>query len=613
VASSACGEAEPNVVVREIVMHVPQSCKIDDTASAYAVYYAYGDFQIDPKPTADSPLANVGRSLPALPSATRALAADVLGGESYFTAYAEVPSSGPIDLLLWRSGSACTLSADLGRRIGPAFGAIDPRHVLVAGGKPAPGSSIPDSFVADLSTGVTTRLPTGLLTPRAGATVTPFGAGALVAGGRAIDSDVALAPGSAEVFVAGASTAAGDFDRRPIPLSVPRADHAAVVLGTGETLLVGGVGTDGKPLATLEIVDPKKRDARTGGLVQLQVARTKPSVLRLASGEILVGGGQTLVRQSDGTDAMVKADRVEFLAPDARSVSKKSEFYHPGRETKFIALPAGGALMVNAGELSDTINTVYAISADGRIDVTPRNIVGDLTHIRLFDGADGAPVLWTGDRWLRWRPWLGELAPLTEALGVRPGPDTDAIASPDSGLAMWLTNDGARLAGMRFTTRQTLRGPYSNVSPMLVDDVDGLAPDRFIDVRRNDQQPLRFSKQFGLTLEVGASAFVTDATFGSFTLEAELPTGLPPFFVLREAGGGELEVGGPGCAIDFEIGVASRVRIERDGASVRAQVLGRPARNCERRIDARARVSVGVRGAVGPGRSAVRNLALTRR
>jgi hypothetical protein len=614
VALSACRETEQTVIVREIVMHVPQSCKIeqDPGADPYAIYFAYGDFAFEAGDGVR--LTDVGKALPSVPGDTRAIAANVLvSDDKYWTAYSEIPQTGPIDLLLWRSGSVCTLSVDLGRRVEPAFGAIDGQHVLVAGGKPPPGASIPYSFVADLRTGITTRLATGLLTPRAGATVTPFGSGALVAGGRAIDTDAPLAPGSAEVYVPGAGGAAGDFDGKPIPLSRPRADHAAVVLATGETLLVGGVGADGKPLATLEIVDPVKRQSLTRGLAQLQVPRIKPSVVRLASGEILVGGGKTLAKQPDGSEALVNADRLEFFARDALSVARKPEPYRPGRETRLIALPAGGALMVNAGEITDTITTVYVVNAEGRIEVTPRTVAGEVTQIRLFDGGDGSPVLWTGDRWLRWRPWLGELEPLTEAIRARPGPEGDAIASPDSGLAMWLADGGARIAGMRFTTRQSILGPYAYVRPLLVDGVDGLAPDRFINLRRNDEQPLRYGKQFGLTLDAGATAFVTDATFASFTLEAEIPTGLPPLFVLRDAGGLELEIGGPACPMDVELGVPTRVRIERDGEVVRAAVLDRAARECERRVPGGARLSVGVRGAVGPGRSAVRNLVLTRR
>ena len=63
------------------------------------------------------------------------------------------------------------------------------------------------------------------------------------------------------------------------------------MLATGETLLVGGIGQFGVPLATMEIVDPKTRRYRTSGVATLLVPRSSPTVLRLASGEIMVAGG----------------------------------------------------------------------------------------------------------------------------------------------------------------------------------------------------------------------------------------------------------------------------------------------------------------------------------
>ena len=35
-----------------------------------------------------------------------------------------------------------------------------------------------------------------------------------------------------------------------------------------------------------------------------------------------------------------------------------------------------------------------------------------LTAARLFPRTEGSPVLFTGDRWLQWRPWLGSFGAL---------------------------------------------------------------------------------------------------------------------------------------------------------------------------------------------------------
>jgi hypothetical protein len=599
--AGACRDKEPEAVVRSVVLHVPQSCPFPVDPSVYGILDARGDYepQADELTTESYKLVDVGAALTNLPRDTRALIAQVGAGDFYWQGYAEPPSDGAIDILLWRAGNACSLSKDLGKRVAPAFGVFDARHALIAGGSPVPGGTVPDSFVADLSTGIITQLKNGLLTPRAGATVTAFGdGGALVAGGRSIDTGTPL--GTAEVFAPADGATRGDFDGRPIALSVPRADHGAVAMASGDTLLVGGVGVDGKPLRSLEIVRPGSTRGLTAGLAQLEQARSKPSVLRLASGEILVGGGV----QENGQPA----DRIEFFAPDARAVSRKSEVYRPGREMAFVPLPAGGALMVNAGELAPTITTAYVISADGVVEATPANVPGSTDRLALFRGAGGAPVLFTGNRWLVWQPWNGVFGPLNEALTAE-GPPGAISASADTGLAIWLTQEGSHLAGLRFDTKI---GDYKNVPhPMLLDGVVGLAPDRMIDLRQNDQQRIRFNKQSGLTLESGASAFVVDATFASFTLEAEIP-GTPPLVVLREASGAELEIGGPNCRIEVPVGTASRIRVDRDAEIVRVTIDDREPTECTRRVS-KGRLSIGLRGVAGSGRSAVKNLLVTRR
>jgi hypothetical protein len=393
----------------------------------------------------------------------------------------------------------------------------------------------------------------------------------------------------------------GDFDGKPITLSVPRADHGAVAMSTGETLLVGGIGADGGTLRSLEIVQPGSSHGLTTGLAQLEQARSKPTVLRLASGEIMVAGGL----QENGQPA----DHVEFFAQDARAVTRKSEVYRPGRETAFVPLSAGGALMVNADEGTPGLNTVYVVSAAGVLEPTPANLAGTVDHVRLFPGANGAPVLWTGSRWLQWQPWTGIFAPFVDALSAQ-GPSEASIASPDLGLAMWLSDDGAHLEGIRFAAR----GPYVAVPhPMLVDGVTGLSPDLLIDSRRNDEQRLRFDKTTGLTLDSGASAFVVDATFEDFTLEAELPNGAAPLVVLRDLGGVELEIGGPQCPIDVPAGASTQLHVDRDAEVVKVQIGDKPAAVCPHGVSG-DRIAIGVRGsATGAGLTSIRTLAITRR
>src|SRR4029079_15075251 len=104
----------------------------------------------------------------------------------------------------------------------------------------------------------------GLGSKRSRPTITAFRATpdqdpapSLVAGGE--DPETQTPIGTAEIYVAklGVPGELGDFDAVKIDLAEPRTKHGAVVLATGETLLVGGIGQFGAPIGTMEIVDPK--------------------------------------------------------------------------------------------------------------------------------------------------------------------------------------------------------------------------------------------------------------------------------------------------------------------------------------------------------------------
>jgi hypothetical protein len=434
------------------------------------------------------------------------------------------------------------------------------RHLMVAGGLLA--GQVPHTFVGDLSTGVVDKLEFGIGIRRTHASITAFReapdddpAPALVAGGEDPDAKTPLA--TAEIYVPkpGAPGDIGDFDRIRIDLAETRTKHGAVVLATGETLLVGGTGQAGRPLRTMEIVDPRTRRNRTNGVALLAVPRTNPNVLRLASGEVLVAGGLNDRGQEVAT--------LEWFSSDASRPTKRPVDLVTGRERGFVPLEAGGALAViaPAGSASD-FKSVWVISADGTVDAAVPIDPATLDRVRLFPGTDGAPVLWTGRRWLRWQPWFGAFQPIADA--PQRGPRTSAIASGDSGLALWLddrADDDENVAlegqlyvrGYRFATRSrfgTVR------SPLLVDGPFGLAPDR---VAGTPGSSINFIEGRGLELGPGASAFVTDVTYANVTIE--LDGGAAPSVVLRQEDGRELEIGGAGCA--FTETATRSVRVTR--------------------------------------------------
>jgi hypothetical protein len=578
---------DPAVTLRTVTMHTPLACAID--GSAYAEFYAFGDFE----PTVAARghvLGDVGDPLPEIDGVTRALVALANEEGRAWQAESTVAQAGDVDMLLLPSLASCPLSTPVDARVGAALAPMGAARVLVVGGT---GNPTPRTFVADLTTGAVKPIVTGLLTQRTRASVTAFGDGALVAGGVGDDGTVLA---TAEVY----SPELQGFDQqRPIQIGDPRADPGAVVLATGETLLVGGVGSDlTTPLSSMEIVDPVTRTVRTEEVAQLAVARRAPSVLRLASGEVLVAGGFDAGGRPVAT--------LEWFAADASGATKRAQDLVTASARSFAPLVGGGALAVIAPPASapSTFQSVWVIDADGALEAaTP--VAGSLTAPVLFDGAGGAPVLWTGDRWLRWQPWIGAFG----ALGVlddAPASVGSATCSPDAGLALWLAADAPVLTGLRFD----VRGAYTPLSSALfVADTSETAPDRLpgAGVLSFDAS----DSSTGLAMGPGASAFVTDRTYADVTIDVDSPTGEPAIVVLRDELGQELEVGGATCPGVLAAG-ASSVHVARAGVAVSWSVAGGAAGLCPTGVRDGARLSVGVRAPASAARSVVRNLRVTR-
>ena len=602
---------------RPLVVYSPKSCPVPQS-EAYSVVYGNGDFQNADTAVSSLYLRDVGALMSELPPTTRSVIVDVSHPSRSvdWRGTAEVQTAGPINVLVWPGGETCRLSRDVEPRTEVTLGVFG-RHIMIAGGKV--DGQVPRTYVGDLATGIVADLEFGLGTSlRSRSTITAFGdkpdqtpAPALVAGGE--DPNTQSAISTAEVYVPkpGADGDIGDFDRTKIDLSEPRTKHGAVVLSTGETLLVGGIGQFGTPLATMEIVDPKTRRSRTSGIATLAVPRSDPTVLRLASGEILVAGG------FNGSNLPVPT--LEWFAPDASHSSKRNVDLVTGQERAFVALEAGGALAVVRPATGVTdFNTVWVISADGTLEAALPIDPTTLDRLRLFPGTQGAPVLWTGQRWLRWQPWFGAFQPIADAPAR--GPRGTAFASGDNGLALWLDDRTDLDESMEFNTPQLYvrgyrfdtRSRFGTVrNALLVEDTGGMAPDR---VSGTPGSSIRFTDGKGLELGPGASAFVTDLTFGAVSID--LDRGDTPYVVLRQEDGRELEVGGADCAIAEAASSSSTVgtlHVARDGSRVSVSLDDGPSHDCIGELDPTARIAIGVRGAGGTGVSLAHNLRITRR
>jgi len=607
---------DPRIEERSIVVYSSKSCPVSQE-SAYSVMYAAGDFEPpDDRPAAASLyLRETGRVMEEFPSSTRALLVDVSQGDVDWRGYRDdVPRQGPINVLVWPGGESCRLNGDVERRIDSTLGVFG-RHFLVAGGKLVDGAQVPRTWIGNLSTGIVDRLALGLGVRRSRATITEFpdpdvvavgDMGALVAGGEDPDSGKPI--DSAEVYLPSiAGEGNGDFDRTRIGLSIGRTQHGAAVLATGETLLVGGLDSSNTVTRSMEIVDPKTRRSKIDGVAFLAVPRRNPTVMRLASGEILVAGGLDLNGKPVST--------LEWFAADASRATKRPVDLVTGKERAFVPLDAGGALAVIIPEqATPDFKTVWLISADGTLAPAVAIDPNELATVKLFAGAESSPALWTGFRWMRWQPWFGAFQTIADAENDPDPkihdrqPSTGPMANGDSGLALWLDDEGSAgsyVRGFRFSARSR----YAVVpKPLLVDGPGQLAPDRLAGVAGSS---IKFDPAKGVLMGTGASAFLTDVTFLDFVLDVDVPDGTaPPVVVLREADGHELEVGGAGCA--FGQSAHKHVSVRRSGGGVFVRSDDGDERTCPTTLSETSRVSIGLRGG-DQSVSGARNLAVTRK
>ncbi len=398
--------------------------------------------------------------------------------------------------------------------------------MLIAGEASATQSVSTGALLFDVRTGAAVALPGDavLHERRAFATVTEFGNGMLVAGGFDPSPDEQSGPAHVSAEVLDGTTRR--FGAEPILLADARSHHAAAVLPSGETLLVGGLDADGASLGTLEAVSPETRGSRLGGLATLETARIDPQVVVLDDGRIVVAGG---------TDAFGQPiDSLEWLSADASTLlSTTTLSIPPGTHRSFVAMP-GGALLA-AG--SAPLDAPYAwwIGADGKnveIGAGPNDaaVAGAL----LIPASDGAPWLADGTELRRFDPWNERFVRPELRPEGSPSLDLPAPIAPDPGLFLWLEHEAGRTVLLGF--RHGTRGRFTNdVAPLLLGGAEHVVPDR----APGDVAGVVFDER-GLVL-TAARAVVTEARYGE--LEAAMVvTGAAPHVFL-----GAAELGGEDC------------------------------------------------------------------
>jgi hypothetical protein len=460
--AGACAPLEPEVQELTIRAHSLDSsarCKIETETDPDVTLRALGPFPVSDLGAEVLPYRAKPRTL-TFPADTRGLEAEATDFERHWHGYSDRRTERGIDVLLWKEATGsdamdCDLfhdypAADGGQGVGYSSEA---GIVLVAGGDRL-GDSLDASaasFVFDVNTGDAARVDDSFRQARAFATVTPFGSGLLLAGGENPLDPVPVPEREARQSAAVFDPNTRSFDRDLIALELARTRHAAVVLESGETLLVGG----GRPIvedqtvitgtvAKLEVVSPETRSSSIDQVDTLSHGRLEPVAIRLDTGNVLVGGGY----DSSGSPV----SEVEWLSPDASThVSPGAEpcgvmpdppcalLEQPRHHRDFVALPGGGALTVGGcapGEQDEDCERFCGvgfgcpapepsatwIAPDGELTEVgfehPTSSCAGATpfspeHVRLAPGSDGSPWLFASDEdrdypcdaVFRFQPW----------------------------------------------------------------------------------------------------------------------------------------------------------------------------------------------------------------
>lgn len=523
-------------MLQPIQLHTLSGCPVDPSATLDLV--ALGDFDSDLTSAESLPLGEP-REL-GLPLGALALEARASSPRGAWHGAAPTNRSGA-ELLLWPAREPCALfSQSTFPRADSSLGYHpETRELLVAGGFVASPGAARVALVS-LGTGEAREVPGGLLPARAGAQITPFGDGFLLSGGvdprERLGGDFNLATPlrSASHY----DPALGRFDpNRQITIS-PRANHAAVRIRSGDTLLIGGRSPETPALATLEAVSPETHSARLVGLTELTHRRRDPQSFVLDDGRVFVGGG------TDATNQPVQT--VEWLSSDA-SEHLGTTRLHVSGAARFAPLPGGSVVVVGAcASPCERPQAAAAwIDAWGRAHALAP-LPGDLEQPVLLPASRGAPWLVTGSgsarRVYELSAWDGAFVPRALA----PAPPSEQALNLDGGTLVWLT-DG-QLTGHRFDVRGSYAsdlGPLLLAQPGVGTQVTPSAPLRGSGGSEGGE--VRYDAQ-GLSLSGRGAVHLTDTRYRALTLTIQWQAGPAPLVVLHADDASlEVQLGGAAC------------------------------------------------------------------
>lgn len=570
-------QGEPRTNTRGVALHQLSACPLPDQDPAVALE-ALGDFPADPRSGESLDAGDVGREL-SFPSSMRALTAQISGLSERFLGLGEARSERPLDVLLWPEGRSCPLAGDV---LYPSLGggqamAFHPERalVLVAGGNAGQSSAVVGALTFRVDTGSAVAVDASarnvLLEPRAFAAAAPFGDDLIVTGGENPVLGSATArpvQRSAEVYLVDEAR----FSTELVELRVARARHAAVVLASGEVLLIGGRGEDGSALSVLEAISPESGHSSLGGLASLADARVSPRVVRLTDGRLLIGGGET----ADGAPV----SSLEWLSSTAERRLERRETNLPAYRVALSALPGGGALFVLGcapaasgdacapcarGCPTDPAAAAHWVRSDGTLD--PVELPTAAPSPELVPAADGSPWLFTGNEeapLFRFNPWRARFEPAS-LRGTTRTPVAPPLAI-DAGAFVWLADgEETGLHGVR----NGVRGRYARDVGLLVQTapLDSAWP-----LHLSPAQKRAEVDAGGRTLRLlDAPVWLTDVDFADVDVELECEGDLPLVWLSARNDDGsssELAFGGDERPWPSASAASAQLRLRRKGGEV---------------------------------------------
>jgi hypothetical protein len=566
-----------------IVAHYVPACAPEaDSAQVQMELIALGDFDRSNDNVSILGSATSRQAL-SLPPETRAVELSTLGDRGYWGT-GTLDTHQQISVLLWPREQSCALAA---------LGAAGEQSWLVGTASHAgrllclasvPSDDGPAGVAIDLGTARETPLEPGrgLPTPRAFASLSGLGERMLIAGGN--DPVSGRPRADAELFDPATLT----FAPEPLSLAVPRTRHAAVVLPSGATLLVGGESEDGDALASVELIsDDAQRSARA--LELLGTPRIMPSALLLDSGRILVGGGYVWAASTrDPRAARLPIASVELLSSDLTAGAALPIRLEPSAlDRAFVALPGGGALAVGGcdpvvradpclpcgngpGCISREVWWIEPGGVAAALPALPESLAA--AEPQLVTAAEGAPWLLANGRLARFDPWQARFVTLAES-GYAPVQTPLAIGP---GSFVWLQPRGDTLELLGQHASQ--RGPFTqDLAPLLVGSGRAVVPHRPpTSTVPEAETTLRYGVASGLELAGAAAvASIADTDYADFTLDLTLAEGPAPLLRLSGKGAAASEsvsFGGLSCPWPDVIAAGSagpaRLRVQRTGDAV---------------------------------------------